>query len=123
MRSAGQQAESLLPGRRGLVLLRARRHDRRVDVDRDQAAISAVRGITGQRSGPLPGGCPRRPDHLQSPRRTRGSYIRRSKTAGWLLRPPCEPLAMFGRHTSVQKLSQIRSWRNRVQAWWGKIAM
>ena len=61
----GMEAEGLLPGRRGLVLLRARGHDRRVDVHRDQPAVRAGRGVAGQRPGPLPGGGPRRADRLQ----------------------------------------------------------
>ena len=37
------EPERLLPGRRGLLLLRVRDHDRGVDVDRDQAAVRAGR--------------------------------------------------------------------------------
>ena len=58
-------AVGFLPRGRGLLFLRARGHDRRVDVHGDQAAARAGRGVAGQVPGPLPGGGPCRADGLQ----------------------------------------------------------
>ena len=65
-------AVGLLPRGRGLFLVRAGGHDCRVDVDRDQAAAGAGRGIAGQFPGPLPGRGPRGADGLQRPGRISG---------------------------------------------------
>ena len=65
------EPERLLPRGRGLVLLRARGHDRRVDIDGDQAATCSRRGVPAQRPGPLPGRSARGPDRGQRPRRVR----------------------------------------------------
>ena len=48
-------AVGLLPRGHGLLLLRARGHDRRVDIDRDQAAARAGRRVAGQCPRPAAG--------------------------------------------------------------------
>ena len=65
-------AVGFLPRGHGLLLVRAGGHDCRVDVDRDQAAVRAGRGITGQFPGPRPGCGPRGADGLQCPGRISG---------------------------------------------------
>ena len=64
-----EESIGLFPGRCGLVLFRAGRHNGRVDVHGDQAAVCAGCGITGQFPGPLPGRGPRAADRLQRCRR------------------------------------------------------
>ena len=65
------EPEGLLPGRAGLLLLRAGGHDRGVEVNGDQTASAGCR-VPGQLPGPCPGGGPRSADRLQRPRRVRG---------------------------------------------------
>ena len=61
------EAEGLLPGRRGLLLLRVRDHDRGVQVDGDQAAVRAGRVRPRPAPRPAPGPRPARPGSPSAP--------------------------------------------------------
>ena len=69
---SGWKPIGFLPRRRGLLLIRVRGHDGRVDVHRDQPAVRARRRGPGQLPGPLPRRGPRGPDRRQRGRRVRG---------------------------------------------------
>jgi hypothetical protein len=62
----------MLPGRLSALLVGMGDHDGRVDIDRDQAAVSSGRGRPGQGPGPLAGRRPGRADRAQRPRGVRG---------------------------------------------------
>jgi hypothetical protein len=78
----GLEAERLLPRGSGFLFLRVGDHDRGVQVDRDQPAARARRGVPGQRPSPLPGRRPGGPDRLQRPRQVPASWLTSRDTTG-----------------------------------------
>jgi hypothetical protein len=86
LQSGPRRAVHSIARRRGLVLVRMRDHDRRVDIDGNQLAVRARGGITGQCPGPAAGSSPRRADRFEGPGCVTGQAADQPRARG--PRPP-----------------------------------
>ena len=91
------EAERLLPGRRGLLLLGVGDHDGGVQVDGDQPAVRARRGVAGQRPRPLPGRARAARIAFSARGRSAASWLTSRDTTGSDATGPPAPAAPAGR--------------------------